>query len=83
MTVLPTDPAVRGLLLEAIEARRRLRTAEDEADQQRAMFRSAVVRAHEAGASHRVIAAALEVTYARVQQIIAADRMSQAPASGA
>jgi hypothetical protein len=85
MPVLPTDPTLRGLLLEAIEAQRRLRAAEDEADQQRAMFRTAVVRAHAEGASDRTIAAALEITYARVQQIRAqsAREMSQPPAGGA
>lgn len=82
MPTLPTDPVLRGLLLEAIEAQQRLRAAENEADQQRAIFRSAVARASAEGASQRVIAAALEVTYGRVQQILAAE-MSQPPASGA
>jgi len=82
---LPTDPALRGLLLEAIEAQQRLRAAEDEADQQRAIFRAAVARAADAeGGTIRVIAAALDVSYARVQQVLVAERrMSQPPAGGA
>ncbi len=81
---MPTDPVLRGLLLEALEAQQRLRVAEVEAEQQRAIFRSAVARAHEAGAVQRVIGEALSLSHARVKQIIDAERqMSQPAASGA
>lgn len=81
MPTLPDDPVLRGLLLEALEAQALLRAAEDEAEQQRAIFRAAVVRAAaESGGTDRVIAAALGISHARVHQIL---RASQSPAGGA
>lgn len=83
MPTMPSDPVRRALLLEALEAQRRLRAAEEEADQQRAIFRAAVARAHAAGATMREIGAALDITHARAKQIIDAERASQPLAGGA
>lgn len=78
MPILPDDPVLRGYLLEALEAQARLRAAEAEAEQQRAIFREAARRAHSEGATLRVIGAALGLSFARVHQIV-----SQPPAGGA
>jgi hypothetical protein len=67
------DPAVRHLLAEAEAAAMRHRAAQEEADRQRVIFRDAVRRAKEAGATLRQIADATGVTFGRIHQIVGKD----------